>query len=78
MWDKGDQTHLEKFDNWAEFYATHYTLLASQENEIMHLFKYFIGRDLLLLASGVENNKETTQAESDGENDRMETRERGL
>ena len=39
----------------------------------MDLFKYFIGRDMLLLAAGVGNNNEHTQLESDGEIENMET-----
>ena len=39
----------------------------------MDVFKYFIGRDMLLLAAGVNNNNENTQLESDGEIENMET-----
>ena len=39
----------------------------------MDLFKYFVGRDVLLLAAGVNNYVENTQLESDEEVENMET-----
>ena len=65
--------HLDNFNIWAEFFSKYGTLPAAQENEVMNLFKYFIGRDMLLLAAGVNNNVENTQLESDGEVENVET-----
>ena len=65
--DEGDHMHLDNFNIWAEFFSKYGTLPASQENEIMDLFKYFVGRDMLLLAEGVNNNVENTQLESEEE-----------
>ena len=65
--DKGDHMPLENFNIWAEFFSKYGTLPAAQENEVMDLFKYFIGRDMLLLAERVNNPVEDTQLESDGE-----------
>ena len=39
----------------------------------MDLFKYFIGRDMILLAEGVNNHGDETQLDSDGEVENMET-----
>ena len=58
--DEGDHMHLDNFTIWAEFFSKYGTLPATQENEIMDLFKYFVGRDILLLAEGVNNNVENT------------------
>ena len=71
--DEGDQMHLDNFDILAEFVSKYNSLPAEQENEIMDLFKYFIGRDMLLLAAGDDKNNENTQLESDGEIENMET-----
>ena len=71
--DEGDHMHLDNFNIWAEFFSKYGTLPASQENEIMDLFKYFVGRDMLLLAEGVNNNVENTQLDNEEELEDMET-----
>ena len=70
--DEGDHMHLENFNMWAEFFSKYGTLPAAQENEVMDLFKYFIGRDMILLAEGVNNHGDETVV-SDGEVENMET-----
>ena len=71
--DEGDHMHLENFNMWAEFFSKYGTLPAAQENEVMDLFKYFIGRDMILLAEGVNNHGDETQLDSEGEVENMET-----
>ena len=71
--DEGDHMHLDNLNIWAEFFAKYGTLPASQENEIIDLFKHFVGTDMDLLAAGVINNNENTQLVSDEEAENMET-----
>ena len=52
--DEGDLMHLENFEAYAKFFATFKTLEAKYEDEIMDLFRYFVGRDMILLANDVE------------------------
>ena len=40
--DEGDHMHLDNFTIWAEFFSKYGTLPATQENEIMDLFKYLL------------------------------------
>ena len=61
--------HLENFEAYAKFFATFKTLEAKYEDEIMDLFSYFVGRDMILLANDLERenaqNEEITQVESE-------------
>ena len=65
---------LDIFEALALFYDVHKTLPATQEGEIMDLFKYFIERDMLWLASKVVNNEVNMDNEQkECENAEMET-----
>ena len=61
--------HPENFESYAKFFATFTTLEAKYEDEIMDLFRYFVGRDMILLATDIlrENaqSEEITQVESE-------------
>ena len=67
--DEGDLMHLENFESYAKFFATFTTLEAKYEDEIMDLFRYFVGKDMILLATDVvresAQNEERTQVESE-------------
>ena len=51
------------------FFATFTTLEAKYEDELMDLFRYFVGRDIMLLATDVvresAQNEERTQVKSE-------------
>ena len=61
--------HLENFEGYAKFFATFKTLEAKYADEIMDLFRYFVGRDMILLANDMERenaqNEEITQVKSE-------------
>ena len=62
--DKGDQMHLDNFEAWVEFIQcfNHCQLHLKTNYE---LFKYFVGRDMLLLPSKFLHTEEHTKIESE-------------
>ena len=69
-YDESDEMQFEIFEKLSKFYERNGTLAAYSENEIMDLFRYFCGRNILLEASNLEN-LENTELIAEGEE--MET-----
>jgi len=77
--DDGDIMRLEDFNMLMEFYNNNKTLKVSDEDLILEVFKYFVGRDMILEASMMQSNLERLedgtllQEEEEGKIDDMET-----
>ena len=56
-----------EFWKWTDLCGKHKTLPATQEDEISDLFKYFIGRDNLLLLSKVLHYDGNIHVDSENE-----------
>ena len=54
--DDGDIMRLEDFNMLMEFYNNNKTLKVSDEDLILEVFKYFVGRDMILEASMMQSN----------------------
>ena len=77
--DDGDLMRLEDFNLLMNFYNSNKTLKVSDEDLILEVFKYFVGRDMILEASLMQANLEgleegtLLQEEEEVHNDVMET-----
>ena len=56
--DDGDRMRLEDFKNLMDFYLKYNTLKASDDDLIMEIFSYFVNRDMILLASLMQNTEQ--------------------
>ena len=56
--DDGDKMRMEDFKTLLDFYLRHSTLKASDDELIMEIFNYFVNRDMILLASLMQNTEQ--------------------
>ena len=76
--DDGDKMRIEDYKMLMDFYLKNKTLKVSDEETIMEIFSYFVNRDMMLLASimqNVEQQEENTllQIEEEEKQNEMET-----
>ena len=73
-YDESDEMQFEIFEKLSKFYERNGTLAAYSENEIMDLFRYFCGRDMILEASNfIGNASNLENTELIAEDEEMET-----
>ena len=64
---------LEIFKRLSRFYEANHTLPAHADDDIMDLFRYYYGRDLILEASSVlDRNTDNQNTELVGDNEDMD------
>ena len=77
--DDGDKMRIEDYKDLMDFYLKHKTLKVRDEDTIMEIFSYFVNRDMILLASLMQNveqqEEENTllQTEEEEKQNGMET-----
>ena len=59
--DDGDIMRLDDFNMLMEFYNNNKTLKVSDEDLILEVFKYFVGRDMILEASTMQSNVDVNE-----------------
>ena len=56
--DDGDRMRIEDFKMLMDFYLKNKTLKVSDDETIMEIFSYFVNRDMILLASLMQQTEE--------------------
>ena len=56
--DDGDRMRIEDFKMLMDFYLKNKTLKVSDDETIMEIFSYFVNRDMILLASLVQQTEQ--------------------
>ena len=76
--DDGDRMRIEDFKMLMDFYLKNKTLKVSDDETIMEIFSYFVNRDMILLASLMQQTEQQEEnvvlsGEEEGKQEAMET-----